>query len=171
VKISSLKELVESVGIIAILIGLIFVYFEMRQNATIARAELVDGTAEQINQVYESLSDPEFAEIYSKSLREPGNLTDSEKIQLNSFYERVFRMFGRELVLFNLGVFGEYRSIPTQIAPTFFSSAYAAAWWSARKKTVSPSLVSIIDTSLMENEGRNSFADIDAQIMRSLGSN
>ena len=158
------KGAVEFVGITAILAGLLFVYLEIQQNGDIARADLASGAAERIDSIYQHLSETELSSIYAKSLHEPGELTEVERIQLNAFFERVFRIFGREWALFHFGVADDYRILPTQIAPVFFHSGYGKIWWNIRKETVTPPLVMTIDRALAESEGRESFIKIDSRI-------
>ena len=164
------KGTAEFVGIAAILAGLIFVYMEIQQNGDIARAELASGTAERIDAVYEHLSDPGFSIVYAKSLHKPDELTEAERIQLNAFYERVFRIFGREYALFHFGVSDDFEMIPTQIAPVFFRSKYGQTWWSIRKETVTPRLVETIDRVLQESNGHVSFIEIDSRMQEWIGS-
>jgi hypothetical protein len=164
------KYIAELSGIAAILAGLVLVYFEIQQNGAIARAELVSGTSDQLDEIFEQLSDSDFSIIYAKSLHTPEELVEAERIQLNSFFERIFRMFGRERMLFSLGVFGEFEAIPKQVAPVFFSSGYGNIWWNARKETVnSTALAEIIDTALVDWNGRGSFVELDSRITEQIG--
>ncbi len=168
-RISEWKGAAEFVGIAAILAGLIFVYMEIQQNGDIARAELASGTAERIDAVYQHLADPHFSLVYAKSLHVPDELTEAERIRLNAFLERVFRIFGREWALYSMGVSDNFEIIPTQIAPVFYRSGYGKIWWSIRKETVAPQLVETIDRALVESNGRESFIEIDSRIRERLG--
>jgi len=162
------KNMAELGGIAAILLGLFFVYLEIQQNGTIARAELMSGTTENLVEIHWQLSDPEFARLYAKSLHTPAELTEPERIQLDGFFSNVRFTFTRERRLYNLGVFAEYEIVPRLYGPRFFSSGYGRAWWDIRKKTTDPAIVKVIDEELSRLDGTIVFFEFDRQITQQL---
>ena len=161
---AKLKDIVELAGIVAILIGLLFVYSEQKQIADIAYAELVSGTSAKLVGIHEHMSDPEFASLWVKSLHTPADLTESERIQLNAFFEIVRTLFTRELRLYNLGIFGEYEIAPRWLGPKFFGSGYGRAWWNVRKKVTNPEIVEVVDEELSKLDATNDLLDFDSQV-------
>ena len=121
---TKLKDIVELAGVVAILIGLFFVYLEIKQNADIGYAELASGSSEKLVGIFEQMSDPEFASLYAKSLHTPADLTESERIQLSVFFEIVKTMFTREIRLYKLGLFREYEIAPRWLGAKFFGRGY-----------------------------------------------
>ena len=110
------------------------------------------------------MSDPEFASLYAKSLHTPADLTESERIQLNAFFEIVKTMFTRELRLYKLGIFGEYEIAPRWLGPKFFGRGYGRAWWNVRKKETNPEIVEVVDEELSKLDVTSDLLDFDNQI-------
>ena len=164
------KDVVELAGITAILIGLVFVYLEIQQNGIVARASLASGTSDQIDSIYQQLSDPQFAAVYSKSLQSPGSLTESERMQLNGYFSRFMPMFGRERILYRLGLWESPDAIVRTFAPTFLATGYGKIWWSVRKETVEPDMAAAIDDAIRAPAERAQIglAEFDQQILQSL---
>ena len=152
-------------GNIAILLGLYFVIAEMQQNGAIARAELVSGTTETFYAINQQLSDPEFAKLYMKSLHDPVNLVESERLQINALFDSVLKQYGREYRLYDLGVFAEYEFVPRGSSPFFFGGDYGRAWWEIHKSSVHPAVAEIVDDELSRSGGESSWIQYDAQLM------
>ena len=158
-------------GIAAILVGLVFVYLEIQQNGVVARAGLASGTRDQIDSIYQQLSDPQFSETYSKSLDSPESLTEAERMQLNGFFSRFLPMFGRERILYRLGLWESPDLLVNTFAPTFFSEGYGKIWWSVRKEGTSGEIGAAIDNALSSpriDTAQIGFAEFDRQILRKL---
>ena len=166
---SKWKEIAELVGLAAILFGMYFVYTEIQQNSQIARAELASETAGYLKNIQEKLSDPQFAAIYVKGRHSPADLTETERLQLNSFFEQLIVIFGRENMLFSLGIFGEKAVIPKLLAPMFLASGYGEIWWNARKDSYSSSAKATIDEALSELDGANLILELDQRIIQQIG--
>ena len=164
------KDVVEFAGITAILVGLLFVYLEIQQNGIVARASLASGTSDQIDSLYQQLSDPQFADVYSKSLQSPESLTESERMQLNGYFSRFMPMFGRERILYRLGLWETPDAIVKTFAPTFFAGGYGKIWWSVRKETVSSDMVAAIDDAIIAPNERAQIglAEFDEKIVQGL---
>ena len=166
---SRLKEIVELVGLAAILIGIYLVYSEIQQNTQIARAELASETNEYLRSIQEKLSDPQFAAIYVKARHSPYDLTETERLQLNAFFEQLIVIFRREWWLFNLGVFGETETIPRMLAPMFLASGYGEIWWNERKDTYNLSDKVQVDEALSAFDGANLILELDQRIIQQIG--
>ena len=164
------KDVGELAGITAILVGLVFVYLEIQQNGIVARASLASGTSDQIDSIYQQLSDPQFAGVYSKSLQFPESLTESERMQLNGFFSRFMPMFGRERILYRLGLWESPDAVTRTFAPTFFADGYGSIWWSVRKETVTSDMVLAIDNAIAApiERAQIGLAEFDEQILQKL---
>ena len=152
----------------AILIGLYAVYAETQQNGAIARAELVSGTTETFYAINQQLSDPAFAKLYIKSLHDPGNLAESERLQINALLDTVLKQYGREFRLYDLGVFAEYEFVPRDSSPFFFGGAYGRAWWEIHKSSIHPAVAAVVDDQLSKSDGESSWIQYDSQLMDKL---
>ena len=123
------RNFFELVGLVAIVLSLIFVGLQMRQDQILARSELGAGTVEAFNDLGLTATDPEFARAFAKMLNEPDNLTDDEMIQINSYLIAAKSLFIRECYLVSRGVFSECTNFIKSNAGRFFGSRYAQSWW------------------------------------------
>ncbi len=123
------RNFFELVGLVAIVLSLIFVGLQMRQDQILARSELGAGTVEVMIEVRSTVSDPDFAKTWAKSLNEPENLSDDEMVQINSYLANTKAIFIRECYLVSRGVFAECDNVLNSQIPKIFGSEYAKSWW------------------------------------------
>ena len=149
---------------LAILIGLYFVYAEIRQNVVIARADLGSTTNQNLIEQRRVLSDPEFSSLFLKGLRSPDQLTEAERFRLNNFYESTLIMYGFEFLNYSYGIFGEFTSVPRLNSPVIFGAGYGRYWWNARRQSVNPGIAEAIDKALADQSEPDVFQELDRQI-------
>jgi hypothetical protein len=88
------KDIVEGIGILGIIVSLIFVGLELRQNSAVARLEahnsFITGMAEFSNQI---AYDEEFSAMMLRTYLEPGSITQLENLRFQSFYRSVIYLW------------------------------------------------------------------------------
>lgn len=168
---SNWKDTAELVGIVAILVGLYFVYTEIRQNRIIAQAEINTVTLQSLMDQRRWLSDPEFSKIYLKGLNAPGDTTEAERFRLHQFFDSVIISYEFEYTNYNYGIFTEYTGVATATSPAFFGTGYGRIWWNVTRKTTNPAIAIIIDNAISELDGANVVLDFDKQIQQQIEGN
>jgi hypothetical protein len=164
------KSVVEIVGIGALIVGLYFVYEELRQTSTIARANM----SLEITRITIDLNaqerDPAFANILVRARTVPDELTPAERVQLNAYYRDVIEAYIREGYNFSLGIFPEWTSKIRRTAPMYFGSGYGRAYWNVfRTQPDVPSIfIDEVDRGLENLELVNYWRDFDNRISREL---
>ncbi len=128
-KKTDLRNVFESIGLVAIVLSLIFVGLQIRQDQVLARSELGAGSLETFIPISLTASDPDFAKTWAKMLNEPENLTDDEMIQINGYLQAAKALLVRECYLVNRGVFVECNDMVRAQLQNFFGSSYAQSWW------------------------------------------
>lgn len=123
------RDYLESIGLTAIVLSLIFVGFQIRQDQNLARADLGSRGLETLANLELTVSDPAFAKTYAKMLDKPGDLTDDEMVQINSLLRATRALFVRECYLKDMGVYEECDVMVRVNAPYYFGSKYAQTWW------------------------------------------
>ena len=103
-KSSNWKDTAELFGIAAIVVSLIFVGFQMRQDQVIARSELTSHSFDLMLGFNQSLLDPSFAATYIKMLDHPDDLTAEEMVRIDALLDSVMRAYGRECYLVDRGI-------------------------------------------------------------------
>lgn len=80
----NLKSLLEVLSAVAVLLGLAFVGFELRQNTAAVEASSRQSTTDAaVAWLLTVASDPELAHLWGIASREPQKLSDTEAIQLH----------------------------------------------------------------------------------------
>ena len=123
------KEILEGVGILSIVVSLVFVGLQVRQEQEIARAQLGSETSELASAIYLTTTDSDFASAYSKMLNNPSELTPSETVQVNGFLSVVAELIFRDCYLVDRGIFPECHSSIEIHGKRFFGNKYAQSWW------------------------------------------
>ena len=81
----TLRNTVELISAGAILVGLVFVGLELKQNTIVAESDTMQGLLELSNQgLYEIATNPEFAEVVVKAQKNFDDLTESEYLRYRS---------------------------------------------------------------------------------------
>ena len=163
------KALLELVGAIAIIAGLILVAYELRQGHSIARAELVLESSQLLTGIYSESLDPAFAALIEKSQSNPRELTRVERIQLNAYFDLVVNLYTREFNNYKLGFFENYTYFPRENAAHFFGYGYGKSWWEYRRTTgFHPQLAEVIDEYSQDPERLRYFEMLDQRIVEKL---
>lgn len=125
----SWKEVLEAVGMVAIVASLIFVGIQLQQDRLIARSELTSDSFQIVSSIQDSLTRPDFAKTYAKMLENPEDLSFEEKVQIDNLFRRVTGAYSRECVLKGQGVLAGCDAIIRATARIFFGSRYGQSWW------------------------------------------
>lgn len=128
--ISRLDRWLNVTGQLAVVIGLLVVAVELRQNSTIANGDLSAQYLTNWQVIDQAQMEPGFASVYAKSLERPEDLTLAEKVQLDGFYWSVMDQMDLALELVEAGIFND--SLEALWGPptrSVLSSPYARAWW------------------------------------------
>jgi len=142
------NEIAELVGLAAILSGIFFVYAEIRQNGTIAQAELNFANRGKLDDISSRVLDPKFSALYLKGIHNPSELNETERQSLNAHFESLLLVLSIEYHNTRVGVFNEYEILPRQIAREYFSVGYGRAFWNVRMRTYIPQVVTIVEDEL-----------------------
>ncbi len=169
--LKTVKESLEFLALLAILLGLYFVYAEIRLSGIIARAELNSITFQSLIDQRRWKSDPEFSKIYLKGLYAPAELTEAERFRLNQFFDSVLISYEFEYTNYNYGIFTEYTGVARTTSPAIFGAGYGRFWWNVHGKTANPDIAEVIDNAISELDGANVVFDLDNQIRQQMEDN
>ena len=162
------KEIAELTGLVAILVGMFFVYTEIQQNSTIARAELSAANFQRLAELRDKLLDTEFSDMYEKGVRTPEALNASERQVLKQYYGSFIWVLVAEYQNYNLGIFAEYDQMGRILARQQFHRGYGRAYWNAVKDRLDPNVANVVNQELANIDAGNAEADIDQEILRQI---
>jgi hypothetical protein len=163
------KEAVELVGLLAIFLGLFFVYKEIEIIETIARAQLSADTNNNLFELDQMAFSKELASTFTKANEDPEGLTATERWQLNLFLAQVLEQYDRECYYEEIDIFQECESVPRATALRYFGSRYGRAFWkTARNRMIEPRISAIIDDELAKNPADDIAMQIDKSVLENL---
>ncbi len=116
---------------IGVVLGLIILIIEVRQNATLTRAAMEAEKNDRLAAIELSLSSPAAAAAWTKSVRAPEEMSDAEirivEGHLVSVMLQWDNMFQMEAV--GLASRSRVERHIQNMAPYYFGSAFAKNWW------------------------------------------
>ena len=165
------KSAVELAGIAGILLGLYFVLAELRQNSTIARAELNIFVNQQYLDIQDHFSDPEFVDLYMKASESVDALTMAERRRLYEFYERIATISGYEYRNYLLGIFVEYEALPRVLVQRYMTGQFGRAWWAVRRDSMPEAARLVVDDELSKTASANLDFQLDLKLLEQVEGN
>ena len=154
----------------AILIGLYFVYAEIRQNGVIARAEMSSQSQMRIEYINAQFSESTFRAIYIKGVRSPSDLNESERLRLHTFFDDVAAILLYEHNTYRLGIFKEYEFFTRILANRYFRQGFGRAWWNVQKVRFGPEIGDVVDNELMKMDPTYDWIRIDEELQNEVES-
>jgi len=127
------KSYAELIGIVAIVASLVFVGLQIRQDQVIARSELTSDSFQLMIELEQMLVESEFATTFAKMLDRSDDLTHSEMVQLDSFFDALMTMYLRECYLKARGVLAECEQIFRETSDKYFGNWYGQSWWRSNR--------------------------------------
>ena len=135
------KDWLEAVGLIAVVVSLLFVGFQLRQDQLIARSELAAEGFNYLAELHGTLLNEQFARTFAKMLDGPEDLSVEEKLQINAFYRKVLTLYIRECYLVERGIYVECEGILRGTVPEYFGNQYAQSWWRLNGQDIAPNFL------------------------------
>lgn len=116
---------------LGVLLGLIILIIEVRQNATLTRAQMETRRNDLLAEIELSLASPEVAAAWVKSIRAPESLTDVEIRMVESHRVAIMLQWLHMFHMEDSGLVSrdEARRHIENVAPYYFGSRHARNWW------------------------------------------
>ena len=103
-----LKSILEVLGAAAVLLGLAFVGFELRQNTAAVEASTRQSTTDaSVGWLLAVASDPELAHLWGIASKEPQKLSDTEAVQLHLLLRSQWIRFQNAYLQWKSGTFSD----------------------------------------------------------------
>lgn len=138
---------------LGVVVGIAFLVLEIRQNSDIATAQVRLDYAAGWRSIDGQRQDEAFAQVYSKSILSPHELSFSEVVQLDGYYIGVIDQMQSAYTASRAGLrSGRFEDVARQVALLYFANAYGQAWWQQARLTWSSledsEFVSIMDEAI-----------------------
>lgn len=128
---ANLSQWVTAVTNIAVLLGVLLLVFELRQNAELARLEMVQGRIEAFQQTEAGFFTPELSQVWVKSFKDPESLTLAEMRMMDAYLAIHMAQMMRNIDLEKAGLLKEGSTIALLEgdARWLFGSPFGKAYW------------------------------------------
>lgn len=151
--LESLANLGEIIGAVTVVVSLIYLAVQVRQNTQAQQTENFSRALDRVAAIQATLSqDPETSVIFSKGVSDPSELTSRERMQ---FTWTMYELFGAFEFMF---LASKTNAIPEEIwqrwsaaVAWWLSYAGVQAWWKVRPIPFSARFTSYIESLLEHN--------------------
>jgi hypothetical protein len=115
---------------LGVIVGIAFLVLEIRQNSDIATAQVRLDYAAGWRTIDGQRQDAAFAEVLSKSILNPDQLSYNEVVRLDGYYVGVLDQMQSAYTASRAGLrSGQFENVARQVAILYFSNAFSQAWW------------------------------------------
>lgn len=122
-----LLTLVAKLGVI---LGIVLLVLEMRQNSAIATAQIRLDYASGWRSVDESRQDESFSRVFAKSIQSPAELSLNELIQLDAYYSGVLDQLLSAYAARQAGLVDTpFHEVARTVSAIYFSNHFSQSWW------------------------------------------
>ncbi len=120
---------------LCVVLGLVILIVEVRQNAELTRAAMETGQNDALTQVELSLANPDVSAAWVKSIRAPESLSDVEIRVVESHLVAVMLQWDHMFNMEKIGLVSraEARRHIQNVAPFYFGSRHGKNWWRWQK--------------------------------------
>ena len=147
---------------IAVLAGIILLVYELNQASNLTRAEVYDAAWSSAVTRNLTLLGESPAETLAKALYTPEDLSQSDALILNQFYNSLLTSWYRNKDPRGIGYFGvEWEQIVLSEA-YLLNSKPGRAWWASVSPLVDPTVVAVVDEYLAQVSPSAARTTVDA---------
>ena len=149
-KLSDIGNIAEAIAAVGVILSLVYVAVQIRQNTQAIRASSYQSLAEGIAEFQTILVENEdFARIYVQALEDPGKLNPEERLRFDTYVGNFFMKVDVAVDLYKRGMIDDKAMIPyTRYVMYMFEQPYLREWWKVGKEFFSDDLRSYIDEHL-----------------------
>lgn len=160
--VDKLNDWLQLIAAIGVLIGLLLVAYELRQEHELVRAQLVSETFAATQELRSSFQNPNVTRACVTAYTSPETLTIEEQVILDEYFANVIAVVvGRNMAMVDQGLFDAvYMDNNARIAArVIFASDYGREWWAVRREKYVSVLRDFIDEAAKNDSGGSPFED------------
>lgn len=103
-QLSKFNDWLQTIAALAVLVGLILVFQELRQNNVIASAERISSSFQEGSEIRRFMYENETLLLLQKAVEQPNDLSDADLARLDSFFEMMWNYHAQRIVVSELGL-------------------------------------------------------------------
>lgn len=135
---------------LAVVAGLLMVFYELRQAKTLALADLLSEAYSETLEDWRTVMGEYPAVALSKACHDPGSLTREERVILNAYYENALTQVSRLQVMENVGDFDSHWELAAGAFMSPILRSEYGRWWFEQVITEDTLLIEIAEQAQAE---------------------
>jgi hypothetical protein len=149
-KLSDIGSIAEAIAAVGVILSLVYVAVQIRQNTQAIRAASYQGVAGGITDFLTILVEDEgFVKIYIQALEDPSKLTPVEKLRFENYIAHFFTKVDVAVDLYKRGMIDDKAMIPyTRYVLYILDQPYVMKYWESAQQFFSNDLRLYIDEHL-----------------------
>jgi hypothetical protein len=150
-EISKANDWMQLAASVAVLIGILLLAQELRQNNSLAEAEMVNDIYKGWQEIDRLNFESGAMTLFAKSVEKPDELTDAEIMRLDAWFTMILNVYSRQSSMhFRYGLAIDPTDNLSRSARWLFSGRFARAWFSANSDMLrnDPKMFEIIDREI-----------------------
>lgn len=152
--LSDLADLAEIVGSVAVVVSLVYLAVQVRQNTHSVRSATLQANTALWNSIISTLADPGSVEAYAAGLTGQKDISPVIYTQFFLHCRRIFVAFEDQHFQFRQGILDKetYKGYERSISEQFLAFQGFRIWWEQSKNVFSPQFVEYIDDLISRTE-------------------
>jgi len=156
---SKLNQLLQVAASVGVIIGLLFVAYEVRQNNTYAKAAAIRSSFSGWEEISISEYETDIADLYVKSIEDPNSLSKADMFKLGAWLTAIMNQYDRAMAMSDLGLGPDQADDLARWSTYYFGSPFAKAWLEENSTWIDPRNVAAIKRGLESNPAANDYWD------------
>ena len=143
--------ILQLIGTLGLIVGLVLVAVQIHQNSNLVRAELSSIRHDAWIEIDSAKRDENFSCVLSKAIENPDNLSLAEMIEMDGYLLNFLAQLDREYVLFGLkAFFSDPDKTVRENVELYMGNQFAQSWWIEQKSDElwSKQMIEAIDTEI-----------------------
>lgn len=138
---------------LGVLVGIIFLAIEIRQNTDMTRAQITQSRAEVSIAMTEMTISSEYLPAIRAKIDNSETLTQEQAIPYQDWLRAIFRSQDNNIQQYKQGLLGEHipRALPETVRVVILSSPVALDYWNRSKLLFSNDHIEFVDNVIAEN--------------------
>jgi len=149
--LDNLKRNLEVIGGIAVIVSLLVVAYEIRQNTSVARTEHIRANFEMWLELSSIELESDVGRTIIKAVEDPDNLSSEDKFKITSWLNAVGAIYEYNNQAEELGIGPSLKVYLEGDARYYFASRYARQWFENNRRWFNPEAAEIIAQAIADN--------------------
>ena len=146
----TLGNLGDFVGGVGVVVTLVYLAFQIRQNTRASRAATLLGLTNAWQDYLFTWASPELVELRTRAEADPTSVSESDYVRLYAYARILFRRFENDYFQYRSGTFSHdaWEGYRQSLAVDVLSSANARAFWQQQHSTFAPEFIAFMNTQV-----------------------